>query len=179
MALEPKTLRRVFKGLLVVLSAAETVWLYSILIFLILNIISFQVKRLSTSASSRDELFELIWWAAQLVSIIVLRIATAYYAYFRNHVPSFILIWAFDAVILLITLILMPSEAGVSQGALNTGIIVLTRFSLEILLSVFLLFLQVSEIANDDPVDLLNQQMHPMAQPHPALIVRRVFVHRI
>lgn len=178
MVLEPKTLRRVFKGLLVVLSAAEIVWLYSILIFLILNIISFQVKRWSTS---QDELLDLIWWVAQLVSIIILRVATAYYAYFRSHFPSFILIWVFDGVLILLVLILMPDVSGgggTSSGALNTGIMVLTRFTLEILLSVFLVFLQVSDTANDD-VNLLNAEMHPMGRPHPALVVRRVFVHRI
>lgn len=157
MTLEPKALRCIFKWILVCLTAAEVIWLYSILIFLILNIISFQMKRWNTSSS--DDLMEMIWWVAQGISVLILRISTAYFAYFKSHVPSFILIWSFDAIIIILTLIMIP------VSSVNTGVLLLTRFTLEILLSLFLIFLQVSDTVRDDQI--------------PAYVVRRVFVHQI
>lgn len=158
--LEPQKIKRLFKWILVSLTAGEIVWLYSILIFILLHIISFQLKRYFTN---QDELMQMIWWCAHLVTIIILRVATAYHAYFKDHTPSFFLIWSFDAVVIILTVILLPATS------VNTGVIIITRFVLEILLSVFLFFLNVS-----DPLIVQDEQIMS-----PGYVVRRIYVHNI
>ena len=152
-------LKSIFRWILVSLTTIEVIWIYSSIIFMVLNIITVQMNPKAWPNVTDQEMRDMCWLAVHLTCALVLRIVTAYYAFFKAHMPSFILIWSYDVVILLLTLILLPPVSA------NTGVLLLTRFTLELLLSLFLVFLNVSRLTRDEDI--------------PAIVVRRLFVQQL